>query len=289
MSFLRRHADPAVCPGCGSHVGADDFCPTCGGDLRGYSEFPLRSEWEQDDRYPHVLEHASETSRAEAARERVERQHGVQESDDAGEPVRFELNPMALAVALIGTAVVIVGLFLPANENPGFTNVANNTLIQHGLVVGTVIVFGALFAIDLARCYQRHRRPSWSELLFPITVFASTARLLRGSALYPIVNGKADTSQPGIHAAAGTGVYVVLAGAVITAVGVVALRLWPGRAMRQCPACAELVLAEAKECRYCGHRFEGDADAGEMPPRLVPSLRDDRKPEAAERSTATSN
>lgn len=264
MSFLRRHEDPAVCPGCGSPVGADDFCPTCGGDLRGYSDFPLRSEWEQDDRYPHVLEQASEASRAEVARERGERERQVEESEAAEEPVRFELNPIALAVAIIGTAVVIVGLFLPANENPGFTNVEKDTLIQQGLVVGTVIIFGVLFAIDLARSYQRHRRPSWWGLVFPIAVFASTARLLKGSTLYPIMNGKADTSQPGTHAAAGTGVYVVLAGAVITAVGLAALRLWPGREMRQCPACAELVLAEAKVCRYCGHRFEEDSGAAEI-------------------------
>jgi hypothetical protein len=265
MSFLRRHEDPAVCPGCGSPVGADDFCSSCGGDLRSYSDFPLRSEWEQDDRYPHVLEQVSEESRAQAVRERAERER-QKESAAAEEPIRFELNPIAVAVALIGTAVIILGLFLPANENPGFGNVEQNTLIQQGLVVATVIVFGVVFAIDLARSYQRRRRPSWWELLLPISVFATTARLLGGSTLYPVVNGKADTSQPGTHAAAGTGIYAVLVGAAVAALGIAALRLWPGRQMRQCPACAELVPTEAKVCRYCGHRLEGDSGGGEIAP-----------------------
>ena len=123
-------------------------------------------------------------------------------------------------------------------------------------MVWTVVIFGALFVLDLARAYQRKRQVSWWELVFPVTVAASTARLLKGSTLYPVVDGKVDSTQAGVHAAAGVGVYVILVGAVVCALGIWAMRQRAGRQLRQCPACAENVLAEAKRCKHCGERLD---------------------------------
>lgn len=227
-----RRADVPVCHICGSSVQDEPACPNCGKDLRAYDKLPLRSDWERD----------QEIDMSEPG------------DDDASE--RFELNPVALAATLLGAGMTVLGLFLPANENPGFAQVDKNTLIQQGVVVWSVVIFGAVFVIDLARSYQRKKRPNWGELLFPITVGTSTARLLGGTTLYPIVNGSPDSGASGVHAAAGTGVYVVLAGAVISALGIIAMRAWPGRELQHCPECAETILSEARVCRHCGYRLE---------------------------------
>ena len=89
----------------------------------------------------------------------------------------------------------------------------------------------------------------------PVTVGITTVLLLRGTTVYPLLDGHLDTSVPGVHAAASTGVYLVLLGAVICALGIIALRRHPGRQLRQCPACAETVLAEARVCKHCGHQL----------------------------------
>lgn len=239
LRSMRRNSDAAVCPFCGTPAGEAAECVACGHDLTCFEKLPLRSEWD-----------SLEQTGSAAIEESVE------------EAPQSELNAVALAAALLGAAMCVVGLFLPANENPGFSQLESNSLIQHGAVVWTVVIFGAVFAVDLARAYQRRNPPSWWELAFPVTVGVSTARLLTGSTLYPIVNGSPDTTASGVHAAAGTGVYLVLAGALICGLGIIALRLAPGRMMKQCAACAENVLAEAQICKHCGHRLASPNIAG---------------------------
>lgn len=189
------------------------------------------------------------------------RQHDAEHGNDpqalAAVRERYELNPVALGIALLGAALTVVGLFLPAYENSGFLQVENNRLIQQGVVVWTVVIFGVVLIVDLARAYQQHRRPSWGALTFPVSVGISTALLLKGTTVYPVVGGVIDQTAAGTHAAAGTGVYVVLAGAVICALGIFAMRQNPGRQLRQCPACAETVLAEATVCKHCGSALPG--------------------------------
>jgi hypothetical protein len=229
--------DYPVCPKCGKRVGAEPSCLTCHDDLTRYEKLPLRQDW-----LAGRALRASDTPDA---------------AEEAQEPeVRFELNPAAAALALLGAAMCVLGLFLPTYENPGFSSIAKNTMIQQGAVVWTVVIFGALFAVDLFRAYQSKRPPRWAELVFPVTVGLSTARLLKGTTLYPVVGGAADTTASGLHAAAGAGVYVTFAGAVICALGIVAMRQWPGRELRQCPACAETVLAQAHVCKHCGQRLD---------------------------------
>jgi hypothetical protein len=36
---------------------------------------------------------------------------------------------------------------------------------------------------------------------------------------------------------------------------------------KRCPDCAELVRAAARKCRFCGYRFDGEADEAHEPPR----------------------
>jgi hypothetical protein len=158
MPLIRRSNDPAVCGWCGTPTDGAGKCSGCGRDLTRFEKLPLRSEWA--------------------------RNQGI-ESQTVEEPVEattahYELNPVALAAALLGAGMCVVGLFLPATENPGFSQVESNSLIQQGTVVWIIVIFGAIFAVDLARAYQAKRPPSWWELIFPISVGISSGRLLKG-------------------------------------------------------------------------------------------------------------
>jgi len=162
------------------------------------------------------------------------------------ESLRFELSPAPLGAAMLGTGLCVLGLFLPANQAPaGVSRVISNSLIQQGVVVWSIVIFGAMFVVNLARAYQQKRPLSLWALLFPVTAGGTTATLLGGSTLEYVA------TKQSVHAAAGIGVYVVVAGAVMAAVGIIGLRASPGRALTQCPRCAELVLADARVCRHC--------------------------------------
>lgn len=45
-----------------------------------------------------------------------------------------------------------------------------------------------------------------------------------------------------------------------------------GGPTKKCPACAEIVKAEAKICRYCRHDFDGDDDYEPVEPRRQPAV-----------------
>ena len=62
------------------------------------------------------------------------------------------------------------------------------------------------------------------------------------------------------------GPWLALAAAVIALAGsAAALLAGAGPATRRCPDCARLVSAQARVCRFCGHRFEHDDLAATAP------------------------
>jgi hypothetical protein len=71
------------------------------------------------------------------------------------------------------------------------------------------------------------------------------------------------------HGSPGVGIYVsgvsaglaIVGGLLIAGVGVGAARGVPARRTKQCPDCAETILADASVCKHCGYRFDGQPAA----------------------------
>ena len=55
----------------------------------------------------------------------------------------------------LGAAITVIALFLPANENPGFSTIDKNTLIQQSLVTWSVVIFGAVAHIEPIRLWRK--------------------------------------------------------------------------------------------------------------------------------------
>ena len=97
-----------VCPECGNRDRDEPECPNCGHDLTAHEKLPLRNDW--------LADRTAEDAEAEEAQREAEK-----------DAERFELSPVAVGVALLGAALIVLGLFLPANENPVFSSVEQNT------------------------------------------------------------------------------------------------------------------------------------------------------------------
>ena len=76
-------------------------------------------------------------------------------------------------------------------------------------------------------------------------------------------NGVVDA---GLDTTARAGVWIGLAAAVIAFCAcTLALLAGSGPATQRCPDCARLVSAQARVCRFCGHRFDGlEADTARV-------------------------
>jgi hypothetical protein len=178
-------------------------------------------------------------------------------SDDA-----VEVNRAGIGLAIAGAALLVIAVFLPWAEATKFSSVGQNTLIQSGdgwLVIGIAVVIAA----SLYRTIQRQAK-TWSILVLGLiaiglAVYDGTGdRLTLQSVDAGSGNIITEKANPGI------GIYATGAGGALAVFGGFLLAgwgIWPGgaqlpaRRMKQCPECAETVLADAKVCKHCGNRF----------------------------------
>lgn len=180
--------------------------------------------------------------------------------DDRDQPPRaaapYAANPVGLVLVLLGCVAIVVSLFLPYYDDANVDG--GNSAIQQDKVMLILVLWACLLALTTYRASLGRRPRLWS-FLWPVLVAVSAGFALDGDTLYPVIDGEADTTQDGYHVSAGIASYVMAAGAGLSLLGLIMLRGWIAgdvtSARRACPECAETIKAEAKVCRYCGHRL----------------------------------
>ena len=192
----------------------------------------------------------------------------------------IDVSPVGLVFAGCGALAMLISVFLPyAESNSVFTQIEQNTLIQNG--VGWLFVI--LVIVDAVSTYRayRLRTRTWGPIL--TGAIGISAAIYFGSnggnslQLCSVATGtNCETANPGI------GVYVAGVGAVLMLVGGLMIRASKGatvvesatplpsapvsdqadaRPTKDCPECAETILAAARVCKHCGYRFPDDATA----------------------------
>jgi hypothetical protein len=184
---------------------------------------------------------------------------------EASKP-RYAVSGLGMALVAAGSVAAAIAAFLPYVEPTGlFSTVKENSLIQHG--DWEMILFG-VFAVGTAyRNYTGGRR-GWAPIIWGLLILGFAIKIgvdKSERTLYSLnPNGEANLSEAGRVAAAGIGVYVAGAAGLITAYGGWQMRKAevvtealpePRRQTKQCPDCAETILAQARVCKHCGYRF----------------------------------
>ena len=181
-----------------------------------------------------------------------------------------ELSPISVALAGFGATLMVVAVFLPRVEANTFGRIAQNTLIESG--DGWAFIALAVLAVGATwRAYQHQRRSFAPVILGGIGIgLAIYDGVSKGSLrLCPVDSSvfklRCEQATPSI------GIYAAGIGSLLVAIG--GYQIWrakqskapesdsrtpssTGQETKVCPDCAEMILAEARVCRYCGYRFE---------------------------------
>lgn len=190
-------------------------------------------------------------------------------------------NPLAVGGAVIGGALIAVSVFMPIAERTGpFAYIQQNSLIQHGGWL--VLVAGIGVAATAVRAAIGKEKPWW-PIVSSLIAGAFVLRVVTNDklrTLYPLnSDGEPDATVGGMVAPLGLAGYVAGVGAAIALISAVALfaqrqdsgskaliAQWDAEDAaeeaahvaakhKQCPDCAETVLAAANVCKHCGYRF----------------------------------
>jgi hypothetical protein len=178
-------------------------------------------------------------------------------------------NGWGLGLVLAGATALAIATFLPFDEPVNaFGHIRQNTLIQsgHWWIIGLALGIAAS-----GWTAYRQNRSLWAVTLILGIIGAAVLFALANDdgmrTLYPVgADGTADTSKPGHLAPLGIAIYVAAVGIAAALIGSLALAqrtqqapvtssASPKQGIKQCPDCAETVLAAAKVCKHCGYRF----------------------------------
>jgi hypothetical protein len=157
-----------------------------------------------------------------------------------------------------------IAVFLPRVGANTFARVEKNSLIQTGggwifLVLAAVITAAAYRAVE-------HNGRTYAVLIAGVLAIAYSVYDGTGDRL-KLVSANANPFAPQVSETAdpGIGIYAAGVGGAIAALGgvwILGFGIGPGgaqvprgRPLKQCPDCAETVLADARVCKHCGYRF----------------------------------
>jgi hypothetical protein len=134
------------------------------------------------------------------------------------EPV--PVNPIGAGLALIGAALMIIGVFLPRVQSQEFFRVPDNTLIQSG--DGWIFIGLAVFIAVAVYAAISRRRRTYAVLILAvlgigIATYDGTGERLELSSLNPAA--AAAVGVPGEKASPATGLYAAGAGSGLAALG----------------------------------------------------------------------
>jgi hypothetical protein len=134
------------------------------------------------------------------------------------EPV--PVNRIGIGLALIGAALMIIGVFLPRVESQQFFGIPDNTLIQSG--DGWIFIGLAAFIAVAVYAAIRRRRRTYAALILAVlgigvATYAGTGERLELSSLNPVA--AAAVGVPKEKASPGTGLYAAGAGSGLAALG----------------------------------------------------------------------
>jgi hypothetical protein len=167
------------------------------------------------------------------------------------EPV--PVNPIGVGLALIGAALMIIGVFLPRVESQQFFRVPDNTLIQSG--DGWIFIGLAVFIAVAAYAAIRGRRRTYAVLILAvlgiaIATYDGTGERLELSSLNPAA--AAAVGVPGEKASPAIGLYSAGAGSGLAALGGLLLAGIGSLARRLARWATGGLWTAVKDCRQIG-------------------------------------
>lgn len=130
------------------------------------------------------------------------------------------VSPIGIGFALIGAALMIIGVFLPRVESQQFFAVPGNTLIQSG--DGWIFIGLAIFVAVAVYAAIRGRRRTYAVLILAVlgigaAIYFGTGERLELSSLNPVAT--AAVAVPGEKASPSTGLYAAGTGSGLAALG----------------------------------------------------------------------
>ena len=170
----------------------------------------------------------------------------------------------------MGGALLILAAFLPVDESTSaFTRVSANTLIQQEEWL--LPIFGLIVLVAALEAYVSKRPRRWRSVILGLVTIGIVVYLAQDKGLRTLyslnAHGEAEEGSQGTVVPLGIAIYVAGAGALLATIGGWVMgHSSPAPGTKQCPECAEIILAAAKLCKHCGAPQPSDIESSTSRP-----------------------